>query len=160
MSFRAKSQESRRNIGLVAPRDASICAALRMTSRDACVSHSETAQLFLNDLGVLDHGDAAALCQFAFQGDLFATVIGELIVHRLVFADDQIRFAVADDPDRTAALDAFGPAGLTMLLADSVMIDVAHHIDDFAGDFLRSGRVGAVLVFLRDRQRRARQTPR
>src|SRR5438309_4121594 len=84
-------------------------------------------QLFLYDLGVLDHGDAAALGHFAFQGDRFAAVLGELIVHRLVFADDQIRFAVADDPGRTAALDALGPARLPVLLADSIVVDVAHH---------------------------------
>ena len=114
-------------------------------------------QLFLYDLGVLDHGDAAALGHFAFQRDRFAAVLGELIVHRLVFADDQIRFAVADDPGRTATSNALGPARLTMLFADSVMIDVAHHIDDFAGHFFRSGCVTAMFVFLRDRQRRHRQ---
>ncbi len=75
-----------------------------------------------------------------------------------MFADDEIRFAVADDPRRTAALDALRAARLTVLLADSVMIDVAHHIDDFAGHFFRSGRIIAVLMFLRDRQRRERQT--
>src|SRR4029077_404384 len=91
--------------------------------------------LFLYDLGVLDHGDAAALGHFALQCDRFAAVLSQLIVHRFVFADDQIRFSVADDPGRTAALDAFRTAGLTMLFADSVMIDVAHHIDHFAGHF-------------------------
>jgi hypothetical protein len=74
-----------------------------------------------------------------------------------VFADDQIRFVVADDPDRTAALDALGPARLPVLFADSVVIDVAHHIHDFAGDFFRSGCITAVFVFLRDRQWRKRQ---
>ena len=113
--------------------------------------------LFLHDLGVLDHGDAAALGHFALQRDRFAAVLSQLIVHRLVFADDQIRFAVADDPGRTAALDAFRAAGLTVLFADSVVIDVAHHIDDFAGHFFRSGCITTVLVFLRDRQRRDRQ---
>ncbi len=45
-----------------------------------------------------------------------------------------------------------------MLLADSVVIDVAHHVDDFPGHFFRSSRIVAVLVLLRDRQRGARQT--
>ena len=115
-------------------------------------------QLFLYDLGVLDHGDAAALGHFALQRDRFAAILSQLIVHRLVFADDQIRFAVADDSGGTAALDALGSTRLPMLLADSVVIDVAHHIDDFAGHFFRSGCITTVFVFLRDRQRRERQT--
>jgi len=45
-----------------------------------------------------------------------------------------------------------------MLFADSVMIDIAHHIDDFAGHFFGCIRVTAVFVFLRNRQRRARET--
>jgi hypothetical protein len=113
--------------------------------------------LFLYDLGVLDHGDAAAFGHFALQCDRFAAVLSQLVVDRLVFADDQIRFAVADDPGRTAALDAFRAARLPVLLADSVMIDVAHHIDDFASHFFRSGCITAVFVFLRNRQRRERQ---
>ncbi len=114
--------------------------------------------LFLHDLGVLDHGDAPTLGQFALNRDIFTTVFSQLIVHWLVFADDQIRFAVAENPDRTAALDALCTAGLAMFLADAVVIDVAHHIDYFAGHFFGRSRVIAVLVFLRDRQRRARQT--
>ena len=114
-------------------------------------------RLFLYDLGVLDHGDAAAIGDFALQRDRFATVFSQLIVHRLVFADHEIRFAVADDPDRTAVLDAFGPAGLPVLLADCVMIDVAHHIHDFASHFFRRSCVSAVFVFLRDSQWRDRE---
>ena len=105
-------------------------------------------QLFFNDLGVLEHGDAAALGHFALQRDRLPAILCELIVHRLVFADDQIRFAVADDPDRTAVLDAFGPARLSVLLADSVVIDVTHHIHDFASHFFRAGCIAAVLVFV------------
>ena len=89
--------------------------------------------LFLNYLGVLEHGDAATLGQLAFHGDVFAAVFSELIVDRLVFADDQIRFALADDADRSTTLDALCPAGLAMFFADGIMIDVAHHIDHFAG---------------------------
>jgi len=92
-------------------------------------------QLFLYDLGVLEHGNTAALGDLAFQRNRLAAVLSQLIVHRLVFADDQIRFAVADDADRAAALNALRSARLTMFLADSVVIDVAHHIDDFAGHF-------------------------
>jgi len=116
-----------------------------------------TDQLFLYYLGVLDHGDAAAIGDFALQRDRFAAVFSQLIVHRLVFADHEIRFAVANDPDRTAALDALGPAGLPVLLADSVVIDVAHHIHDFPAHFLRSGRVTALFVFLRHCQWRDRE---
>ena len=108
--------------------------------------------LFLYHLGVLDHGHAAALGEFAFQRDRPSAVLSQLIVDRLVFADDQIRFAGADDPDRTAALDALGPTRLPVLLADSVVIDVAHHIHDFAGHFFRRSYITAVLVFLCDRQ--------
>jgi hypothetical protein len=107
---------------------------------------SRQGSSFLYDLGVLDHGDAAAIGHFAFQGDRFAAVLSQLIVHRFVFADDQIRFAVAHDPDRTAALDTLGSAALAVLLADSIMIDVAHHIDDFTGHFFRSGRIITVLL--------------
>jgi hypothetical protein len=128
-----------------------------MPSSDVRVSHTERLQLFLHDLGVLDHGDAAALGHFALQRDRFAAILSQLIVHRLVFADDQIRFAVADDPDRTAALDALGPARLPVLLADSVVIDVAHHVDHFSGHFFRGGCITTVLVFLRDCQGRERQ---
>ena len=44
-----------------------------------------------------------------------------------------------------------------MLFADGVVIDVAHHIDNFPGYFFRSAGVGTVVVFLGDRQRRDRQ---
>ena len=47
-----------------------------------------------------------------------------------------------------------------MFLADGIVIDVAHHIDNFAGHFFESSRVVAVLVFLRDRQRRECQSCR
>ena len=113
--------------------------------------------LFFHDLGVLDHCDPAALGHFAFQRDRLAAILSQLIVYRLVFADDQVRFAVAKDPGRTAALDAFCPARLPMFLAHAVVIDVAHHIDYFACHFFGRSRVVAVLVFLRDRQRRACQ---
>jgi hypothetical protein len=122
------------------------------------VLHSETATLFLYDLGVLDHGDAAALSHFALQCDRLAAVLSQLIVHRLVFTDHEIRFAVADNPDWTAALDALGPTRLPVFLADGIVIDIAHHIHDFAGHFFRSGCVTAMLVCLRERQRRDRQS--
>jgi hypothetical protein len=113
--------------------------------------------LFLEDLGVLDHRDTATLRELALQSDVFAAVLGKLIIHRLVFANHEIGLAVADDAHGPTALDAFCPTGLTMLFADGVVIDVAHHIDNFAGYFFRSAGVGTVLVFLGDRQRRDRQ---
>ena len=116
-----------------------------------------TRSLLLYDLGVLDHGDAAALGQFAFERNCLAAIFSELIVHWLVFADDQIRFAIADDPDRAAVLDAFCSAGLAVFFAHRIVIDVAHHVDHFAGHLLRSGCVGAVL-FLSDHGRGDRQS--
>ena len=67
-----------------------------------------------------------------------------------MFADDEVGFAIADDPNRTAALDAFRSAGLAVFFADRIMIDLAHHFDHFAGHFIGGGCVGAVL-FLRHR---------
>jgi hypothetical protein len=81
-----------------------------------------------------------------------------LIVDWLVFTNDQIRFPIAYDADRPATLNALCATGLAMLFADGIVIDVAHHIDHFAGHFFGCSRVAAVLVFLRNRQRRARQT--
>ena len=115
---------------------------------------SGQGSLFLYDLGVLEHGDAAALGHFSLQCDRFAAVLSQLIVHRLVFADHEIRFAVADDPDRTAILDALGAARLPVLLADSVMIDVAHHIDDFAGYGFFPGGIGLAMLVMREREGR------
>ena len=116
------------------------------------------ARLFFHDLGVLNHGNATALSHLSFQRDGLAAVFGELIVHRLVFADDEIRFALADDAGRPSAPDALGPARLTVLLADGVMIDIAHHIDHFAGHFFRTSCVASVLVLLRDRHWRKCQS--
>jgi hypothetical protein len=116
------------------------------------------SSLFLHDLGVLDHRNSAALSQLAFHGDGLAAVLSELIVHWLVFANDQICFAIADDAGWPAALDALGSAGLAMLLANGIMIDIAHHIDYFASHFFRSGRIAAMLVFLRNGQGSAGQS--
>jgi hypothetical protein len=44
-----------------------------------------------------------------------------------------------------------------VLLSDSVVIDVTHHIHDFASHFFRGGCVGTVRVFLRDGQWRNRE---
>jgi hypothetical protein len=130
-------------------------AALSYLARAAPTRLTGTRlQLFLNDFGVLDHCDAAAFGQFPFYGDIFTAVVGQLIVDWLVFANDQIRFALADNADRPASFDAFGPAGLAMFFADGIVIDVAHHIDHFAGQFFRSGRIAAMLVFLRNCERR------
>jgi len=134
-------------------------ATPKPTRGTRALPRSETcaAALFLHDLGVLDHGHAAALGHFSLQCDGLPTVLSQLIVDRLMFAYDQVCFAVGDDPDGTAALDALRPAGLAVLLADGVVIDVAHHVDHFARNFFRGGCITAVLVFLRDRQRRDRE---
>jgi hypothetical protein len=92
--------------------------------------------LFLHDLGVLDHGDAATLGELAFPGDVFTAVLSELLVDWLVFANHQIGFAFAYNADWPTVLDALRPTGLTMCFADRIMIDVAHHIDYFAGHLL------------------------
>jgi hypothetical protein len=102
----------------------------------------------LNDLAVFEHRDAAALYEFAFERDGFAAGIGQLVVHRFVFADDEVGFAVFNDPDRSAVLDALGAAGRAVTIARRVMIDVAHHVDDLAGHGLFRTRVGfAVFMF-------------
>ena len=69
-----------------------------------------TSLLFLNDLGVLDHRDAAAFRDLAFHGNAFAAMFGEFIVDWLMFSNDEVRFAIAHDADRAASFDAFGPA--------------------------------------------------
>jgi len=94
-----------------------------------------TSVLFLNNLDVLEHGNAATLGELAFHGDVFTAVFSELIVDWLMFADNEIGFALADDTDRSTTLDALCPAGLAMFFADRIMIDIAHHIDHFAGHF-------------------------
>ena len=111
---------------------------------------SGQGSLFLYDLGVLEHGDAAALGHFALQRDRFAAELSQLIVYRLVFADHEIRFAVAYDPDRAAAFDALLTA-TGVLLAYRVVVDIAHHVDDLASHFFRR-RIG-LLRLCRQRQR-------
>ena len=90
---------------------------------------------FLNDLDILDHGNATTLCQLAFERDGFAAVLGDLIVDWLMFANYEICFSLADDTDWYTILDALCPSGLPMVFADRVVIDVAHHIHHFAGHF-------------------------
>src|SRR5580700_5846249 len=97
------------------------CALLRMTR----AKHSS----LLNDFGVLDHRDAAAFGQFAFERDRFAAGIRQLVIHRLVFADHEIGLAVVNDSDRAAVLDAFGAARFSVLFADRVVIEITHHVD-------------------------------
>src|SRR5262245_16621116 len=74
------------------------------TLRSGCPGASHSS--FLYDLSVLDHGDAAALGHFALQCNRFAAILSQLIVHWLVFADDQIGFAIAHDAHGAAVLDA------------------------------------------------------
>jgi hypothetical protein len=107
----------------------------------------------LNDLGILEHRDPAALGEFASKRDRFAAGIGELVVHRLVFADDEIGFAVLNNSDRAAVLDALRATGLSMTIAQRVMIDIAHHVDYLAGHrFFRCGiRLSMFVVSQRQR---------
>ena len=64
-------------------------------------------RLFLNDLGVFEHRDAATLGRFALNSYVLTTVFSELIVDWLVFANHQICFPLAYDAGRPAR----NPAG-------------------------------------------------
>jgi len=74
-----------------------------------------------------------------------------------VFADDQIRFAVIDDPDRAAVLDAFCAARLPVICANCVVIDVAHHVDDLAGHRFFTSRTRLSVLVMREREWRGRE---
>src|ERR1700693_972426 len=76
---------------------------------------------FLNNLGVLEHRDPTALNKFAFERDRFAAGIGELVVHRLVFANDDICLAVFNDPDGSAVFYALRATGVFAALAPLLM---------------------------------------
>ena len=75
-----------------------------------------------------------------------------------MFADDEVGFAVTDDSDRAAAFDALRAARLAMSFADSVVVNVAHHVDDLAGHaFLGTGAKGFFSVLrgiVRESERR------
>jgi len=61
-----------------------------VTPRDCSTSRGNDGlaeDLFLDDLGVLDHGDAAALGELTFHGNVFTAVLSELFVDWLVFAN-------------------------------------------------------------------------
>src|SRR5437762_13272491 len=112
-----------------------------------CSLHTDARgiELFLNHR-VLDHVDAITGSNFAFDCDLFRGVLGELTIERLVFADEQIRFAViCFQPDGQSAHDALFRA-IGMFLAGGVVIDVTGHIDHFAGNLFRLA--GCEFVFL------------
>jgi hypothetical protein len=51
-----------------------------------------------------------------------------------VLAHEQVGFAVGYNANRPPALDALGRA-TSMLITHRVVIDVAHHIDNFARNF-------------------------
>jgi len=70
----------------------------------------DSSPLLLDDLGVFDHGDAAALSHLTFERNGFTAVFGKLIVHRLVFANDEVRFTVAHDSGGAARFNALRPA--------------------------------------------------
>src|SRR5437763_14655940 len=86
-------------------------------------------RLFLYDLGVLQHRDPAGARELAIEGDRFPGVFGELVAHRFVISHDEIRFPIAQNRDRPAALNAGRPAR-RMLFAASTVIRVTHQVDD------------------------------
>src|ERR1700693_2470618 len=108
---------------------------------------------FLNNLGVLEHRDPTALNKFAFERDRFAAGIGELVVHRLVFANDNICLAVFNDPDGSAVFDALRATGLSVTIAHCAMIDIAHHVDYLAGHRFFSYGIRLSMFVVRQRQR-------
>src|SRR5207237_3629470 len=110
-------------------------AALNCLARSSHASHRDAATIIFYDLDILDHGNATTLCQLALDRDSLAAVLGELVVDWLMFANHEICFSLADDTDWPTTLDALRAAGLAMLFADCVRIDVAHHIHHFAGYF-------------------------
>jgi hypothetical protein len=113
--------------------------------------------LLFHDLGILEHGDTAALSELAFHRDRFARVLGELVVDRFVIADNEVSFPLREDAYRTVAFDALRGAS-SVFFSSRVVIDVAHHIDHFAGDFFVSGGVKVLLArFVGGKQRRAGQ---
>ena len=64
-----------------------------------------------------------------------------------MFTDNQVGFSVAAyDSDWTAALDAGTAATSAMFLAHGVVIDVAHHVHDLAGDLFAAVARGLVFV--------------
>src|ERR1051326_5896617 len=52
-------------------------------------SHKRVEALLLNDFGVFQHDHAAALGDFAFDGDGFSAGLGQLVIDRLLFADHE-----------------------------------------------------------------------
>src|SRR5206468_2390403 len=95
---------------------------------------------------------------FAFDRNRFARVFRELIVHRFVIADEQIGFAIGYNADWPPALDALGRA-TGMFITHRVVIDVAHHIDNFARNFFGRRGVEILLALLRSEgERRKRES--
>jgi hypothetical protein len=74
-----------------------------------------------------------------------------------VLADHEVSFSVTNNSYWPAAFDALRAAGLTMTFADRIVIDIAHHVDDFAGHgFLGTGAeiFFSVLVLLSESEGR------
>ena len=113
------------------------------------------SRLLLNNLDVLEHCDATTLGELPLHSDVLAAVLSELLVDRLVFANNKISFPVTDDTDWSTTLDALCTARLAMFFADGIMIDVTHHIDHFAGYFLGGRGVAFMRCIRRDGKRRA-----
>jgi len=88
---------------------------------------------FLNDR-VLDHVYPVAGSDLSFDSDLLGSVLRQFAVEWLVLADEQIRFAVIGfEADWQPARDAFLRT-IGVLFAGCVVIDVAGHVDDLAGN--------------------------
>ena len=86
--------------------------------------------------GVLDHLHAIPLNDFAFERDRLGGLGGELLIHRLVVADDEVKLVVRrQQADRASALDAFLGTAF-MLVALGPVVEVAHHVHDLAFDGL------------------------
>ncbi len=77
-----------------------------------------------------------------------------MVVHRFVFADHEVGFLVLDDSDRATIPDAFRAARFSVLFANRVMIDIAHHIDDLASHRFFGGVLFAMFSrIVRERER-------
>ena len=123
-------------------------------------SAAATSLLLLNDLGVFEHRRSAVARHFAFERNRLARVLGQLVVHRFVLAYDEINLPLAEDANRAAAFNAFRRT-IRVFIARGVVIDVAHHVDDLAGDsFFRRGSETIFVMLIGESERRQREGSR
>ena len=97
-----------------------------------------------NDLRVLQEIDAVATHGFAANGHRLGREIGQLVVHRLVLADQEVNRAVLGlDSDGQSAANAFlGASGV--LRAMRAVVEVTGHVKDFALDRDLAAVIGGV----------------